>query len=280
MTLWQADFYRRPLQDEAGNSLWELVVCRLEPIAVSYAFCPQAQVSSSWIVEQLRELISRFKERPDRIQVFRPQSLGLIEAACQVLGIRCEPTRRTPELKQVLQERAKTYPQLVGYTHQAYEPVKLEQSPPAPLPEHLWGEQWRFAAIAASDLEQTFRHRPIPIASMPEELLPLHLQLASTVAIPGVVIDAGRQSMQLARWLQHGQPYALQFIPGAPDGLVLEAGLSDRWVLATFENEEMRTAAQTYQTRQIASQGLHFLLVQPDDSGRTYTGFWLLQREL
>ncbi|NEQ67039.1 MAG: DUF1092 family protein, partial [Symploca sp. SIO2D2] len=23
--------------------------------------------------------------------------------------------------------------------------------------------------------------------------------------------------------------------------------------------------------------GLHFLLVQPDDSGMTYTGFWLLQ---
>jgi hypothetical protein len=275
---WQADFYRRPLQDEAGNPLWELVVCRLEPIAVSCAFCPQPLVSSGWIVEQLRELMATEKP-PDRIQVFRPQAFGLIETACQILGMRCEPTRRTPELKQVLQERAKAYAQLAGYTTQPYEPVKLEQAPPVPLPEHLWGEQWRFAAIAASDLEQTFRHRPIPIASLPPDLLPLHLQLASTTIIPGVVIDGGRQSMQLARWLHQAQPYALQFIPGAPDGLVLEAGLSDRWVLATFENEEMRAAAQTYQTRQIASQGLHFLLVQPDDSGRTYSGFWLLQRE-
>ncbi|NES98783.1 MAG: DUF1092 family protein, partial [Desertifilum sp. SIO1I2] len=55
--------------------------------------------------------------------------------------------------------------------------------------------------------------------------------------------------------------------------------LVDRWVLETFSDRQVAAAAQTFLQRQKASLGLHFLLVQPDDSGMTYTGFWLLQRE-
>jgi hypothetical protein len=51
----------------------------------------------------------------------------------------------------------------------------------------------------------------------------------------------------------------------------------DRWILNTFDDPDMRSAAQQYEQRKQASQGLHFLLVQPDDSGMTYTGFWLLR---
>jgi hypothetical protein len=83
--------------------------------------------------------------------------------------------------------------------------------------------------------------------------------------------------MQLARWLQDAQPVALNYIAGAPDGLILEAGLVDRWVVATFGDKEVATAAQMYEQRKQLSRGLHFLLVQPDDSGMTYSGFWLLR---
>ncbi|HEY9646817.1 MAG TPA: Tab2 family RNA-binding protein, partial [Chroococcidiopsis sp.] len=163
---------------------------------------------------------------------------------------------------------------------QPYEPIALEQPPPLPLPEQIWGQQWRFAAIAAADLVLSFQDRPIPIRSMPDALLPVNLQLPSTLSIPGVVVDGGRQSMRLARWLQAQQPAALKYIAGEPDGLILEAGLVDRWVLATFDDAEVVTAARTYQERLADSRGLHFLLIQPDDSGMTYTGFWLLQAEL
>jgi RNA-binding protein Tab2/Atab2 len=90
------------------------------------------------------------------------------------------------------------------------------------------------------------------------------------------VIDGGRRSLPLARWLQDSQPVSLNHIAGAPDGLILEAGDLDRWIVATFEDPEVRSAAQVYEQRKQASQGLHFLLIQPDDSGMTYTGFWLL----
>ena len=62
-------------------------------------------------------------------------------------------------------------------------------------------------------------------------------------------------------------------------GLILESGLSDRWVLLTFKDQETAINGKTFETRKKNNQNLHFLLVQPDDSGMTYTGFWLLQNE-
>ncbi len=151
------------------------------------------------------------------------------------------------------------------------------RNPPQPLPENLWGEQWRFASLRAGDLIETIANRTIPIVEMPTALLPIHLGIASTVQIPGVVIDGGRRSMQLARWLKANDPRFLNAIAGAPDGLILNAGDLDRWIVATFEDAEMRSAAQLFEQRKKESDRLHFLLVEPDDSGMTYTGFWLLR---
>jgi hypothetical protein len=257
MTIWQVDFYRRSLQDEAGNPLWELLVCDTAPILST--FCPQKEANSFWITQQLQKI----GNLPDRIQVFRPQSLSLLQAACQPLGIPVEPTRRTPTLKRVLQEK--------------YGTIALESLPPVPLPENLWGNQWQFGAIAAQDLLPVFSHRMIPIKDMPESLLPVNLNIPSTASIPGVIIDGGKQAMMLARWLARSLPYGLRSIPGEPDGLILEAGLDDRWVMTTYDDPEVKSAAQIFRERQQLTKGLHFLLVQPDDSGMTYSGFWLMQ---
>jgi hypothetical protein len=278
MRVWQADLYRRPLRDATGQVLWELLICDAKRGFTYESFCPQSSVNSDWLVSQLQKAAST-TQLPDVIQVFRPQSLSLLTSAGQQLGVAVEATRRTPTLKQWLQERASQYPKQDNYTGEAYNSIALDKPPPVPLPENLWGEQWRFATLPAGNIEEAFAERPIPILQMPEFLLPINLGLASTVSVPGVVIDGGRQSMRLARWLQEAKPVALNYMAGAPDGLILEAGLVDRWVVATFEDTEVITAAQRYQQRKEESKGLHFLLVQPDDSGMTYSGFWLLQAD-
>jgi hypothetical protein len=279
MKIWQVDFYRRPLQDEANQPLWELVICEPNGDLIAAIFCPQVAVNAGWLTHQIRQLTPDPAECPARIQAFRPQAVNLLQAACEPLGIPVEPTRRTPTLKQILQERATLYPTLPNYSQQPYEPVKLEQPAPLPLPENLWGERWQFAALAAMDLVPAFQGRAIPVLQMPESLFPVQLNLPSTLPVPGVVIEAGRRSMPLARWLQQVQPHALNYIPGDPDGLILQAGLVDRWVLTTFEDQDVIQAARTFRERQAESKGLHFLLVQPDDSGMTYSGFWLLKAE-
>jgi hypothetical protein len=275
MQIWQADFYRRPLRDEAGKPLWELLICDSALNFEFSAFCSQSEANSNWLAQQLQQQ-SQIHKKPDRLQVFRPQSLSLIQAAGKVLGIEVEATRRTPALKLLLQSRAKEYPLMPNYTGESYSAIALESPPPVPLPEKLWGDSWRFASLPAGDIEAAFQGRPLPILEMPESLLPLNLALASTVSVPGVVIDGGRQSMRLAMWLQDAKPFGLNYIAGVPDGLILEAGLADRFVVATFADDEVKEAAKIYEQRKQLSKGLHFLLVQPDDSGMTYTGFWLL----
>ncbi|MBD1909625.1 MULTISPECIES: Tab2/Atab2 family RNA-binding protein [unclassified Leptolyngbya] len=277
MTVWQVDFYRRPLQDEAGQSLWELVVC--EATGADFgglSLCPQQEANAAWIAQQLQYMAGG--KLPEKLQVFRPQALSLVTEAAQRLGIEVEATRHVPVLKQLLQRRAADYVQMPGYTGQAYDPLALEMPPPVPVPETLWGDRWRFGSIAAADLEPAFAAKPIPIFSMPKDLMPANLGLASTLAIPGVIIDGGRVSMRLAQWLGSIKPAFLSYIPGSPDGLILDAGLADRWVLATFEDPDVQAAAKSFQERQTKAQGLHFLLVQPDDSGVTYSGLWLLQK--
>lgn len=276
MPIWEADFYRRPLQDEQGHPLWELLLCDRTRTWEFSALCPQPDANATWVVAQLKKA-AESQPSPERLQVFRPQALGLLELAGKELGIAVEPTRRTFALKQLLREKAQQYSHPSNYGQQPYSPLELDKPPPTPIAENIQGEQWRFAAIAAGQLVAAFQDRPIPILEMPETLLPLSLGLASDLPVPGVIIDAGRRSMKLAQWLQQVRPVALNYMAGSPDGLILEAGLADRWVLATFEDPGVKTAAQAYEQRKQASQGLHFLLVQPDDSGMTYSGFWLLQ---
>ncbi|MER3590014.1 MAG: hypothetical protein C4322_21265, partial [Mastigocladus sp. ERB_26_1] len=55
--------------------------------------------------------------------------------------------------------------------------------------------------------------------------------------------------------------------------------LVDRWILVTFTDPEVAAAGRVYEQRKQESCGLHFLLVQPDDSGMTFSGFWLLRAE-
>jgi hypothetical protein len=276
---WEIDCYRRPLVDEKGNPLWELVVCASTGDLLLAATCAQIAISPDWLVQQLKPLLAETTPQPESFRLFRPQSLSLIEAAGQQLGIPVIQTRHTPALKRTLQAQAEIYPTLSTYTGQSYQPTDLDRPPPVPLSENLWGDRWRFATVTAADLMEAFADRPIPILEIPQERDPIRLGLASTTPIPGVVIDGGRQSMLLAQWLQQAQPVSLYYMAGDPDGLILEAGLVDRWILTTFNDPEVAIAGHQFEGRKQTSQGLHFLLIQPDDSGMTYTGFWLLQAE-
>ncbi|MGL5808130.1 MAG: Tab2/Atab2 family RNA-binding protein [Xenococcaceae cyanobacterium] len=277
MSIWQVDFYQVPDSDgealhNENRSVWELLVCDSQLGFIYDARCPRSQLNSDWLVEQLKQAADKL---PNIIRVFRPQAKNLLTVVGEKLNISVEASRHTTILKQELLRRGDRY----GLGDRL---LKIEQLPPQGLPENLWGEEWRFVSIAAGDLVDMFSDRPIPVLDLPEFLFPINLNIASNVSIPGVVIYGGRRSMQLARWLQQQKPAALNYIPtevGKSGGLVLESGLSDRWIVATFDETEVAKAAQTYEQQKIESQQLHFLLVQPDDSGMTYSGFWLLREE-
>ena len=154
-----------------------------------------------------------------------------------------------------------------------------EFKPPVPMPEDLWGDRWQFASLPAGELWDSLSGRLTPIQSLPPASNPLNLGLASDLFIPGVIITGGRKALTIARWIQSVLPQALtyQASPGAPSGLLLQTDDRSRYVLATFEDPDVQRSGETFQQRQVASQGLHFLLIQPDDSGMTHSGVWLLR---
>ncbi|MFM7470069.1 MAG: Tab2 family RNA-binding protein [Nodosilinea sp.] len=276
--LWQADLHRPPLVDPNGSPLWEILFCTPDFNFNYSAQAPQGQVNPPWIREHLQQASGRAGALPDRLQVFRPQALSLLSTSAEPLGIEVEATRHTPALHRWLQKRSQGYPSLANATGLAYNPLHLDQPPPVPLAENLWGQQWGFTVLKAAELEQTFPFEPIPMGCLPPHRLPTALGLTPSTAIPGVVIDAGPQAMALCRWLTRAQPAWLRYQSGEPDGLVLEAGLNDRWIITTFTDPVVSTGGQVFEQRKAESRGLHFLLVRPDSSGMTYTGLWLLQQ--
>ncbi len=163
-------------------------------------------------------------------------------------------------------------------------------NPPTPLPESLWGDRWQFMSLPASDLWDSLSGHMTPIQSLPEEYQPLNLGLASDQYIPGVVITGGRKSMTIARWIQAVGPKFLSVQSSAEESggqesgrlsaLMLRAGDRDRYILATFDDPEVQAAGTLFMQRQQSAQGIHFLWVQPDDSGMTYSGIWLLKASI
>ncbi|MFH7242430.1 MAG: Tab2/Atab2 family RNA-binding protein [Spirulina sp.] len=277
MTVWQLDLHRPPLNNEQGESLWEFLACSADLNFRYEAHTPQGSVNAAWVMAQLQTAIAQAGYTPEKVQVFRPQALSLLTLAAEKLGLRLMPTRHTLALHQWLRQKAEDYPTLANFSGSTYDPLHIDAPPPLPLAENRWGDRWGFVTLAAGDFERTFPHEPIPICQLQPEWLPSALGLASTTPLPGIVIDGGRQAMALAQWVQSITPAALRYMAGDPDGLILDAGLCDRWVMTTFTDNTMAQAGQLFEQRKVASQGLHFLLVRPDDSGMTYTGLWLLR---
>lgn len=269
MKIWQVDFNRLPA---IGHDLsrWELLICDRDNVYT--ASCDASQANSQWIKTQFTTVAQN--QLPQKILVFRPQAFGLISLAAKRLGIAVEATRHTETLKIALAQRAKDIPN--------YNPLALEKPPPQPLPENILGKELNFASIAAGEIVNLFGDRPIPILNLPQAFLPVNLGVASNVMLPGIVVYGGKNSLVLARWLQQQQPVSIDYVAteiGKSGGLVLETGLIDRWIFNTFTGENTVRVAADYQQKKQASKGLHFLLIQPDNSGMTYTGFWLLKND-
>ena len=172
MTIWQADFYYLPSRS-GEQKLWELTICEYlnaseskRKYQVYSVQCYGEQANAQWLAEQIQNIAE--SKLPDKIQVFRPQSLGLITNACKQLNIAVEATRNTEVLKTVLvQKYEERYPN--------YNPIKLEKPVPQALPENLWGDKWQIANIKAGQIVDLFQDRPIPICRVPESSYPVNL---------------------------------------------------------------------------------------------------------
>jgi RNA-binding protein Tab2/Atab2 len=147
---------------------------------------------------------------------------------------------------------------------------------PQPMPEHLWGDRWQFVRLTAEELEFRLLARSIPIREVSPFARPSEQAIAPNVLVPGVMIEAGQQSMRLARWVAAQQPINLEAVNRELGALMLRTQ-RDRWIMATYQDKAVKEASENFEALKSTSKGIHFLLIQPDDTDITYSGLWILR---
>ncbi|WP_427158810.1 Tab2/Atab2 family RNA-binding protein [Aliinostoc sp. HNIBRCY26] len=280
-SIWEIDFYSRPILDENQKKIWEVLVCEspldirtnLDSLFRYAKYCPSTQVNSLWLRTALQEAIDKAGEAPIKIRFFRRQMNNMITKACEDLGIPSLPSRKTLVLNQWLQERmTEVYPQEVGYQGGTNPSVRLDSPLPQRLPDALEGQQWIFVSLSAGEL-----------AEMPEweigfsEAFPLDLaQLAPETRIPGILIFSPR-ALPLAGWMSGLELAFLRIDEKQGTKLVLETGSTESWILANIKNPTTLAEAKGFEAAKQKANGVHFLGVQSDPQAEAFAGFWLLQ---
>lgn len=280
-TIWEIDFYSRPILDENQKKIWEVLVCespvdtRTNPDSLfRYAqFCPSTQVNSGWLRTALEEAIVKAGVAPVKFRFFRRQMNNMIVKACEELGISAQPSRRTLAVYQWLQERMEqVYPNLTGYQAVTNPSVQWETPTPQRLPDVLTGQQWAFVTLETS-----------AFAEMSEwdigfsEAFPLQMiGLAPETKVPGVLIYSPR-AVPLAGWMSGLELAYLKFNDSSVPRLLLETGVNDSWILANIKNPPTLLEAKGFEDTKQKASGVHFLAVQSDSQSESFAGFWLLQ---
>ena len=281
-SIWEIDFYSRPVLDSNNKKLWEVLVCEspltidteLDSLFKYSEYCSSSQVNSAWLKAALESAIEQAGTTPVKFRFFRIPMNNMITKACQELGIPAQPSRRTLALNQWLQQRNKeVYPQETGYQAATNPSVRVQISDPQRLPDALIGQKWIVTSLTASDLAQMSQWDISFGEAFP---LPLSNLTLDTI-VPGIIIYSPR-AIPLAGWMSGLEIAAIKVDTRlTPTRLVLETGASDSWLLANITNPQTLQAAQEFeQAKQNANQ-VHFLAVQSSPESEVFAGFWLLQ---
>jgi RNA-binding protein Tab2/Atab2 len=279
--IWEIDFYSRPILDEQDKKLWEILVCNADRTFEFAQFCAGSEANARWLQAALTEAISAWQTQeglgieatPEKIRFFRRPMTAIITRACEGLGIPVQPSRRTFAVIQWLQERTqKVYPTHPGFQPLLSPPPKFEPMQPQALPDALVGDGWSFVTLNFADLGEmqewdiNFRDSiPLNILELPPDL-----------PIPGLVIFS-RRAVPLAGWMSGLEIASIELETDPVPRLLLETGLSDRWILAPLNTPELQTEAKDFEASKKAAQNLHFLAVQSWPADQAFAGFWLLQ---
>ncbi|MBW4606400.1 MAG: Tab2/Atab2 family RNA-binding protein [Hassallia sp. WJT32-NPBG1] len=280
-SIWELDFYSRPILDENNKKIWEMLVCespldtrtKTDSLFRYAQYCPSTQVNSGWLRTALQQAIEQAGEPPLKIRFFRRQMNNMITKACQDVGIPAQASRRTLMLNQWLQQRMEeVYPQEPGYQEASNASVRLESPLPQRLPDALEGQQWIFVTLTGADFAEMDEWEIAFGESFPIELA----NLSPESRIPGVLIFSPR-ALPLAGWMSGLELAWLRLDTSKGTRLVLETGATESWILANMKNPQTIAEAKAFEEAKQKANGVHFIGVQSDRQAESFAGFWLLQ---
>ena len=285
-SIWELDFYSRPILDENGKKRWEVLICE-SPTAVDCSldnvfkyseYCNSKTVNSIWLREAIERAIAQAGSTPKKIRFFRRQMNNMIVKACEDASISAAPSRRTYLLEQWLEQRQQeVYPQEEGYDQKTANSASVQYPPlnAISLPDAVKGDKsdrWAFVSLEAS-----------AFAEMAEwdigfgESFPLDLaRIEENTKVPGLIVFSPR-AVPLAAWMSGLEMGYLELELGTRPKLRLETGASDSWILANLTNEQTLKEAKNFAEAKQKANGVHFLAIQSNPEVESFAGFWLLK---
>jgi hypothetical protein len=280
-TVWELDFYSRPLLDENNKKRWEVLISEglqtvdADPEALfRYSkYLSNTEVNSIELKKAIEEAIAEAPEPPSRIRFFRFSMQNMITRACEELGLSVQPSRRTLALKQWMDYRKQeVYPQEEGYTDKPSPSVGAPPPAPRPLPDALIGQQWALVTLPAGDLAD-IPEWPIDFG----EAFPLEVTgVEADTPIPGLVIFSSR-ALPMAGWMSGLEVSELRVEASKPPRLILETGSAESWVIAVLNSPELQAEAENFEQAKVRAHQVHFLAIQTDPEAEAFAGFWLMQ---
>ncbi len=280
-TIWELDFYSRPLRDEEGKKVWEVLICetpleindKAESLFRYTQFCPSTEVNSIWLKQAIEQAIAQAPSPPSRIRFFRRPMANMITKACKELAIPAVASRRTYALLIWIKDRLETvYPTLPNYQATTNPSVQFLPSKPQKLPDALEGQKWAFVTLEA----QGFEEMPEWEIDFGESFgLPM-MGLEADTSIAGVIIFSPRATA-LAAWMSGLELAYLHVDRESRPNLVLETGENDSWILASLTDAATQDEAKGFEATKQKAKNVHFLAVQSDPNSESFAGFWMLQ---
>lgn len=283
---WELDFYSRPILEADGRKRWELLICSsADPLQGGCDLelggfrwqqdCPADSVNSIWLRQAIETALAEAQlqgwQPPRRLRCWRGSMRTMVQRAAEGLGLELVPSRRCYQLVEWLQERQRSvYPNQPGYLAGPLAPPPQAIRPvPVPLPEALRGDSWDWATLTAGALAEAAEW-PIGFAG----LLPLSAALPPETPVPGIRLFSRSRALAIAGWLAGLEPVRLEI---DANQLILEAGLEDRWLLATLNPDEAAAASAAFATAREQAGGLQFIAVVTGPEAERLEGFWLLR---
>jgi len=295
-TVWELDFYSRPVFDENNKKRWEVLICEgLQSVAdepeqmFRYSkYVSNSEVNSDSLQVAMEEAIARAteqgREQPTKVRYFRYQMQNMIKRACENVGLLPYPSRRALALQQWLEERKENvYPNDPTYkaapTVSTAKPLEVVN----PLPDALRGQQWSLVTLPAEAFGEMDEWdvgfgESFPLASA---------GVAPDTPIPGFIVYSQRAN-PLAAWMsglemacvRAGREEASNYVAptdGETARLLMDTGTTETWLLADLTTPETQSEAQRFEAAKAAANNVHFLAVQDSPESESFAGFWLMQ---
>lgn len=149
--IWELDLYTRPVTNDMGKKLWELLVCDSNGVMRHVEPLPSSLINSRELRKRVQALIDRAEVRPTQVRFFRSEMQSMIGVALSELPVLTVPTRRTYELRNWLEQRyGDTYPTMPGYNEALAEEERARPAldrVPTKMPDALRGDKWVFVNL-------------------------------------------------------------------------------------------------------------------------------------